>query len=391
MFAGVNVEARRAYAKAGMLYKLHLDLLYQCDLECEHCYLDDKKRRILPTDFWLGVLDQAAAMGVFTVTFSGGEIFLRKDLFTLIAHARSVGLFVHLKSHGGYIDPPAAARLASLGVSSVALSYYASDPAIHDAITRHAGSHAKTRAALEHLSRAGILTVASCVVMQRNRDAWRTVIAECDALGVFTNLDGHMLTAQSGAAFPHDLAVEHGDAIDLQRHLFGRFGLTESTEAFSTVASAAVRAQWGDQTSCGAAHTSLYVSPEGSVTPCVQWPQPLGNLANGTRLADLWRSPSGQLADLRKIRARDRVLCSTCEVREHCDFCAGQSFITTGNPTEAIAHICVRTRIKTLARAAALGLPDPPLPAGLRDADPAQTAPPAAALRRFTVRAAPRT
>ena len=149
MLIGLYQEARRDYAVHGMLFDVHIDLLYQCDLDCQHCYLDDKSPHLQPTSFWLGVLDQLAEMQVFSVIISGGEIFLRPDLLEIVAHARSLGIFVQLKSHGGAIDSDVVSELVRLGVTSIAISYYSTDAAIHDGITRRPGSHAKTLAAIE--------------------------------------------------------------------------------------------------------------------------------------------------------------------------------------------------------------------------------------------------
>ena len=374
MLGAVVLEMKRAYEAAGLLFKLHLDLLYQCDLDCAHCYLDDKQRRILPTAFWKDVLDQAGELGVVSLLLSGGEIFLRKDLDELIRHARARGLYVHLKSHGGFIDEAAADRLAALGVSSVALSYYASDPAIHDAITRRPGSHEKTRRALGLLASRGIVTIAACMVMRTNRDAWREVLAECNGLGVTVSIDGQLQRALSGDPFPQALGLDLEDAVALEHAMLARHG-----DDCDVGPPGRTIAPWEDKKNCGAGHSSLYVSPEGDVTPCVMWPEPLGNLAKGARLADLWRG--GPTLD--RIRATRRVArgtCARCEVRDDCDFCAGQAWIATGDANAAIASFCLKTRAKTLARAAALGLPEPPMPAGL-------SAP--ATLPRFVVRAAP--
>ena len=380
MIGGLNTAVRKAYARAGMLYELHCDLLYQCDLDCEHCYLDDKARRILPTEFWRDVLSQAATLGVFSVLFSGGEIFLRKDLLDLVAHARALGLFVHLKSHGGHIDRAKADALQALGVSTVWLSYYSTDPAIHDAITRKSGSHAKTRAALGHLSQAGLTTFASVGVMARNEATWQDAVADARALGALASVDGHMRAAHSGADFPKQLAVDLAGLIAIEDSaidpsLRGEVDCDPHPEP----------KPWDDSTSCGAGNVMLYIGPEGDVMPCVAWPMPIGNLATGDRLADLW-ADSARLAQIQAYRRSDRVVCTACPVRDDCDFCAGQSWIETGDPLAAIQNVCLKTRAKTLAKAAALGLPEPPMPAGLT-ADPATS--PAAfpgARPRFPIR-----
>lgn len=355
MLGGMNQVIRRAYAAEGRLYELQLDLLYQCDLDCEHCYLDDKKKKVLPAAFWKDVIDQAAALQVFTLLVSGGEIFLRKDLVEILAHARARGLFVHLKSHGGLIDEAMAQELGRIGVSSVWLSYYATRPEVHDAITRKVGSHAATRAAMDHLQAAGVTVLVACAVMQRNKDDWRDVVRECGERGISVSLDGEIRAAHSGAAFPRDTALELADLTALE-------GFQLAREAGCEVPSASN--DWGQQKNCAAGSLALYVSPEGDVTPCVTWPEPLGNLAAGDRLSDLW-ARSSRLRAIQAHTRSDREICARCPVREDCDFCMGQAFVETGDPHRAIATVCLTTRAKTLARAEALGLPEPPLPAGL--------------------------
>jgi pyrroloquinoline quinone biosynthesis protein E len=383
MIGGLNTAVRKAYARAGMLYELHCDLLYQCDLDCEHCYLDDKARRILPTEFWRDVLSQAAHLGVFSVLFSGGEVFLRKDLLDLVAHARALGLFVHLKSHGGHIDRARADALRLLGVSTVWLSYYSTDPAIHDAITRKSGSHAKTRAALGHLAAAGLTTFASVGVMGRNEATWQAAASDAHALGALVSVDGHMRAAHSGADFPKQLAVDLAgliaiEASAIEPHLRGEVDCDPHAEPRGQAGNgpdgpgggvALEPRSWDDSKSCGAGNVMLYIGPEGDVMPCVAWPMPIGNLATGDRLADLW-AHNARLAQIQAYRRSDRAVCTSCQVRDDCDFCAGQSWIETGDPMAAIQNVCLKTRAKTLAKAAALGLPEPPMPAGL-SADPA--------------------
>ena len=63
---------RDYYAAHGKLFRIHLDLIYACDLDCRHCYLDDKSRPQVPTDRIAAILEEAAALGALAVTFSGG-------------------------------------------------------------------------------------------------------------------------------------------------------------------------------------------------------------------------------------------------------------------------------------------------------------------------------
>lgn len=362
MLAGLSQRVRTAYARAGMLWEVHLDLLYQCDLDCEHCYLDDKSTRVLPTAFWRDVIDQMADMQVFTVHLSGGELFLRPDAFELIARARSRGLYVHIKTHGGRLDEAAARRLVALGVSSVQLSYYSHRPAVHDAITRREGSHAATLATLTALASAGANVIAACVAMERNREDLAATQAQMHALGVAFRVGGTVRVAQSGAAFPREVAPSSEALIEVAAFRDGPVDpcAPESSEATGPDAD-------GDRAICGAGHISLYVDPEGKVTPCVTWPQPIGDLTAGERLDEIWqRSPA--LERIRALRRRDLASCQRCEHRAICDICPGQGWLETGDALAPARAVCESTFARARARARAAGLAEPPPPPPLAGA-----------------------
>jgi radical SAM protein with 4Fe4S-binding SPASM domain len=191
--------------------------------------------------------------------------------------------------------------------------------------------------------------------MDQNRGSYQALVAQCEALGITVALDGEVRTALSGDRFPQDTGLELDAMVDFEKFKLNR-------DDACTVPSPANG--WGAGKNCIAGSMALYVSPEGDLMPCVTWPEALGNLAKGDRLADLWHGAPR----LRQIKAHtrdDREACRTCPVRQDCEFCMGQAFVETGDPYSGITTLCLTTRAKTLARARALGQPDPPLPAGL--------------------------
>ncbi len=348
--------ARRAWARAGAVFEAQCDLLYQCDLDCEHCYLDDKVRKILPTAFWKDVFEQLADMQAFAVTLSGGELLLRRDVLELVAHARSLGLYVNLKTHGGRADEALCDELARLGVTIVQLSYYSTDPAIHDAVTRREGSHAATLAAMKMLVARGLWVRASIMVMKRNHHDVPAIAQQLEDLGVEATFDAEVHHAMSGGESPQETALSRTDRVALAQWLRGR------GDGACTVESAANG--WGAEKLCVAGHTSLYIDPEGRVMPCANWPVPIGDLTAGDRLADVWRG-SPKLVEMRAIRKADRQACGTCGGREQCSFCPGQAWHETGDPTRPAAVVCETTWAGRAAEARDLGRPDPDLPPGL--------------------------
>jgi pyrroloquinoline quinone biosynthesis protein E len=354
MLGGLFQQARQAYGEAGMLYHVHLDLLYQCDLDCVHCYLDDKGSHNLPTAFWQDVLEQLAAMEVFSVQLSGGEPLLRKDCLELIAHARALGLQVHLKTHGGTVDAAVARRLAELGVATVAVSYYAADPAIHDAITGRSGSHAATLAGIEHLRDAGLLVIVACAVMAANQGQVEAVARQCQALGVLLSFDGRIRAANSGDAGPTERVGLSADELAAFYAFDGAHGGGCELPTPSP--------GWGEGRSCVAGWLNLYVTPAGEVTPCVAWPMPVGDLRRESFRAIWERSPG--LTAARAMRRADRATCSRCGLREGCDYCPGQAWMAHGDATAPTPLLCTSAHARAAAAAQALGAPPPPPPAG---------------------------
>jgi len=64
-----------------------------CNSRCRYCDMWKNKPDKEPkTDEWKEIIDELVKLGVVTLTFSGGEPFIRKDLFELASYAKAQGL-----------------------------------------------------------------------------------------------------------------------------------------------------------------------------------------------------------------------------------------------------------------------------------------------------------
>ncbi|RJQ06897.1 MAG: radical SAM protein [Bacillota bacterium] len=107
-----------------------------CNLRCVHCYygadFDDGSGEAgekaapeahgLTTAQALDFVDSLAGFRVPVLLISGGEPFLRRDLFDVIGRAVSHGMRVTLSTNGTLITPGVAARVKDAGVSYVGIS-----------------------------------------------------------------------------------------------------------------------------------------------------------------------------------------------------------------------------------------------------------------------------
>ena len=353
------MQLRMAYQKSNKLFSAHLDLLYQCDLDCEHCYLDHKGTRNQDTAFWKDVLDQLAAMEVFRVLLSGGELFLRSDALELIGYARSLGLAVQVKTHGGTLDGETIEALGKLSLLGVDLSYYSHRPEVHDTITRRDGSHAQTHAAIEGLVAAGVRTAANMSVMKSNVSDVPESVAELRSLGAIPQVNVNLKPALSGDTFPIDHSISQTDLLFIEEYL--------QAEEGASYCSPVENAAWSEYTICGAGHTGIYINPEGKVSPCVSWPRYFGDLTQGDRLADLWTG-SEVLHEVRSYRNADRETCSGCDLKEGCSYCPGDAYTENRDALSGSDSMCEQTTMRAETRAQLEGLG--PVPQTARRANP---------------------
>ncbi len=72
----------------GQLTDMWLHVTNACNLSCEHCLVDSSPEGIAggDTDFWINIINQARALGTYRFYITGGEPFLRSDIFDLIEH-----------------------------------------------------------------------------------------------------------------------------------------------------------------------------------------------------------------------------------------------------------------------------------------------------------------
>src|SRR5215469_7902890 len=99
-----------------------LELTHRCPLQCPYCSNPlalEPSSGELDTETWLRVLDEAAALGVLQVHFSGGEPTARKDLPQLVRRAAERGLYSNLITSGVLLEQRRLAQLREAGLEHV--------------------------------------------------------------------------------------------------------------------------------------------------------------------------------------------------------------------------------------------------------------------------------
>ena len=212
--------------------------------------------------------------GVFFLTFSGGEVFMRRDFFRILEYARSLLFCVRIKTTASMIREKEADRLRELGVDSVQVSIYSHRPEVHDAITKLPGSLKRSMAGTPFAARA------------RRKDLARQRADAAEPAGLpwgggawqrnwgrLTTIDPTITPMMDGDRSILSLGISHTEL----REVFRTPELVGNVEEFCAPPPT-VGDDDRDSLPCSASHTFCYISPYGDVYPCVQFPLPTGNV-----------------------------------------------------------------------------------------------------------------
>jgi len=323
----------------GVPLAVQVDLTYRCNERCVHCYLDHHDHGEMNTTEIKHLLDQMAEAGVFILTLSGGEIFLRKDFFAILEYARQLMFCVKLKTNAVLIREQDALRIRELGVESIQVSIYSHRPEVHDAITLIPGSLKRSVDAIRFLKSLGLKVIIANVLMIQNRQDYPGVHALAAELGVECTLDPTVTPMMDGNRSTVSLGVDHSAL----REVFRDPALVGDVDEFCAIPAKTGETEL-EAIPCSAGHTACYVSPYGDVFPCVQFPVPTGNVRQ-QRFVDIWRH-SERMNEVRSIRVKDLTTCTQCSHVSSCTRCPGLAYME-GNMRGPSSQDCEKSFAKT--------------------------------------------
>ena len=178
----------RPYAKPHWIF---ISLSHECTFKCQMCgVVNVLKGHSLSNGDVHKMLDEIAGWGRdCVVLFTGGEPFLRKDIFDLISYSVRKGLKTEAVSNGSLITEALATKIVHSGLQNIAISLDGKNEKTHDTV-RQKGAFVKATTALKNLADAkkkagaGPEISAWTTIMKENVDELYDMIPLAKSLGV---------------------------------------------------------------------------------------------------------------------------------------------------------------------------------------------------------------
>ena len=168
-FITANPKRDEFYSRYGFYppFLLVISPTMRCNLNCYGCYAGEyDKGQELQTELIHHLLEEAKEMGIYFITISGGEPFIRRDLLDIFAAHDD--LYFQVYTNGTFIDSSLAKALSRLGNVLPAISVEGWEKETD--LRRGPGVFKKILSAMSRLRDEGVLFGFSATATRQNNE-----------------------------------------------------------------------------------------------------------------------------------------------------------------------------------------------------------------------------
>ncbi|RLG70102.1 MAG: hypothetical protein DRO07_00990 [Candidatus Iainarchaeum archaeon] len=265
-----------------------INLTDRCNFKCCFCNIKQEAKQELSLHEIKKLLEDLKELSVEHVSFTGGEPFLRNDIFEVLGLAKDMGFDVNICTNASLLDKEKVEKLNELSIDWVTVSLHSLDKEKFEKITGIKGSFKRTIEGIKTLAKyCKATTNVVCVLTSENASD----IAGLNALLDFCEENGILLGFNPHNSF--DGRVNYSDeTIEKLQAFFEKNSdqLDNSKEFLKRM----LRYMRGENVkrTCFAGFLSASIDSDGSVYACIaelQFAKPIGNIKKDS-FRDLWFS-----------------------------------------------------------------------------------------------------
>jgi SynChlorMet cassette radical SAM/SPASM protein ScmE len=318
----------------------------RCNMSCLHCCT---KSPINGPELSLSEIKQAILdlkkYGVFEIAITGGEPFLRDDIFEILKFAKKHGFYLIVTTNCTLIDDKVIKKLKRLSQVDMRVSLDGSTPEINDRI-RGEGSFEKMMTGIKRLNDAGFILTGKTVVTRYNLDDLFNIADLAKKLKFKKMRFTTLLASGSAKKNLEDIGIREHDFPKVRRitkRLLEKYGsiavgsLIEIYQRMEKLKNLRKKfphsTQAGFIGKCSAGNSCVAVRSDGEVVPCTfLLDMPCGSLRKKS-FGKIWESSPV----LKHLRSSERpsldtlAECKGCKYKAFCNgFCRAMSYNRNG-------------------------------------------------------------
>lgn len=323
------------------------EITRQCNLSCVHCRASAEYGPYegeFTTEQCRRLIDNIASFSTPVVILTGGEPYLRDDIFDIAAYGDKKGLRMVLATNGTIVTDDIAERTRESGIKRVSISLDGSDEKSHDDFRGVPGAFAGSLRGIEAFKRAGVELQVNTTITRLNHHQIQDILRLVISLGAAAH---HIfLLVPTGRA--RDMADQEITREDYEKtlHWFYEESFTSPIQLKATCAPHFYRIyhqrkkEMKDKSKmpqsplhtmtrgCMGGSSFCFISHTGQVQPCGFLEIDCGQIKE-KKFRDIWEN-SKVFNDLRDFRTY-KGKCGRCEFLKVCGGCRARAYEMTGD------------------------------------------------------------
>ena len=319
-----------------------------CDKHCIYCFLNNKQKKleneILTEKELKNIIDQLSYWGVKNIVLSGGEPFLRTDIFRILEYASNYGIWTTITTKHYFIEKEAEI-LGNLGNIEIGLSYDSHINKIADFLSGMKNHALRMQESIKWLLKYNVDVNLQPIITAVNIDYIDDYLRHVEKLGISkvtfhpympigSFVDEILICSEEQIKRLNDIFQRHNDRIDINLY----------KTPFDAVSMDYVPPTYG----CVEGISTVSVKKDGKVVMCHMDDEPsYGNLRIDS-LEKIWNHP-----DRKKLcfPPKEQYLgtpCENCDIQNECllkSVCRRQALLETGSPfglSSLTKKLCLR-------------------------------------------------
>lgn len=326
-------DKRTIWEQNHQLYSVIFEITPKCNFNCVHCYLHDHHASgELSYDEIIEIIDILYEKEVLFLTFTGGDIFTRKDFLDIYLYAKKKGFIIELYTNGALINDQIISTFKKYPPLLVDISLYGSCNETYKKVTGVSGAFDKVMHNIQALLDAGIRVSVKVPILnlyyaelpQMKAIAEKFHIPFRTGFEIFPSIDNDDSVQQ----FRVPLA-------DSLRYEFEEFAQRPRTFGEDYDAEMVDLSKERPLFRCKLGRASCVIDYAGNMCPCMSF-RHAGRRLTRDNFEEIW----GSFRQYPKMKASPEYKCLSCKAYDFCDICPAMMQFVYGDLEYINEHFC---------------------------------------------------
>jgi len=326
-------DKRNQWEQNHQLYSVIFEVTPKCNFNCVHCYLHDHHcSEELSYEDVIKIIDILYEKEVLFITFTGGDIFTRKDFMDIYVYAKKKGFIVELYTNGALINKEIIDIFKQYPPLLVDISMYGACEETCEKVTGVSGAFDKVLHNIEELIAAGIRVSMKTPMLDLYYSEIYQIKGIADSFGIPFRTSFEIFPSIDNDDSIQQYQVSLRDALNYE---FAEFSKRPKT--------------WGEDNDielvdlkksmplfrCKLGRASCVIDFQGNMCPCMSF-RHIGKKITINNFDAIWQS----FSRYPKMKASPEYKCLSCDAYDYCDICPAMMQFVYGDMEHIDEHFC---------------------------------------------------